>query len=176
MIRLMCFKIHGLVVFHGLKQLLGRMVWLHRSSVKFVAILKESQSCQLPSSTPFRNMLGVVRQQFSFNIVVGDYFYCKDATHAKIERTYFVQSSEFVMTLIQLGIHLGGWKKFVQFVTVLHIFLHGRPMLEYESLRESFLLLKVKNTPLKHWSNSSGQQIAKAMHHVALSKTLSMIL
>jgi hypothetical protein len=26
--RLMCFKICGLVVFHGLKQLLGRMVWL----------------------------------------------------------------------------------------------------------------------------------------------------
>ncbi len=43
--RLVCFKIHGLVVFHGLKQLLGRMVWLHKFGVNFVAILKESQSC-----------------------------------------------------------------------------------------------------------------------------------
>jgi hypothetical protein len=48
-------------------------------------------------------------------------------------------------------------------------------MLEYESLREMFLLLKVKNTPLKHWLGSSDWQIAKAMHDVVLSKTLSMI-
>ncbi len=47
--------------------------------------------------------------------------------------------------------------------------------MEYELLRELFLLLKVKNTPLKHWSNSSGWQIAKAMHDVVLSKTLCMI-
>ncbi len=86
----------------------------------------------------------------SFGIVVGDYFYCKDVAHAKNERTYFVQNLEFVMTLMQSGIHLGARKKFIQFVIVLHILLHGRPMLEYESLRELFLLLKVKNTPLKH--------------------------
>jgi hypothetical protein len=42
---LMCFKICGPFVFHGLKQLLGSMVWLHKFSVKFAAILKESQSC-----------------------------------------------------------------------------------------------------------------------------------
>jgi hypothetical protein len=41
-------------------------------------------------------------------------------------------------------------------------------MLEYE-------LLKVKNTPLKHWIDSSGWQIAKAMHDVVLSKTIFMI-
>jgi hypothetical protein len=51
------------------------------------------------------------------------------------------------MTLVQSGIHLGAWKKFIQFVTILHILLHGRPMLAYELLRELFLLLKVKNTP-----------------------------
>jgi hypothetical protein len=48
-------------------------------------------------------------------------------------------------------------------------------MLEYELLRKLFLLLKVKNTPLKHWSNSSGWQITKAMHDVVLSKMLCMI-
>jgi hypothetical protein len=41
----MCFKICGPVVFHGLKQLLGKTAWLHKSSVKFATILKESQSC-----------------------------------------------------------------------------------------------------------------------------------
>jgi hypothetical protein len=49
-------------------------------------------------------------------------------------------------------------------------------MLEYELLRELFLLLKVKNTPLKHWLDSSDWQIAEAMHDVVLFKTSSMIL
>ncbi len=87
---------------------------------------------------------------FSFDIVIEDYLYCKDATHAKNERTYSIQNLEFVMTLVQSRIHLGVQKKFIQFVTILHILLHVRPMLEYDSLRELFLLLKVKNTPLKH--------------------------
>ncbi len=39
------FKICGHVIFHGLKQLLRRMVWLHKFGVKVLAILKESQSC-----------------------------------------------------------------------------------------------------------------------------------
>jgi hypothetical protein len=86
----------------------------------------------------------------SFDIVIRDYFYCKDATHAKNERTCTMQNLEFAMTLVQSRIHLGGQKKFIQFVTILHILLHGRPMLEYDSLRELVLLLKVKNTPLKH--------------------------
>jgi hypothetical protein len=41
------------------------------------------------------------------NILVGDYFYCEDVAHAKNERTYSMQNSESVMTLVQLGIHLG---------------------------------------------------------------------
>jgi hypothetical protein len=49
-------------------------------------------------------------------------------------------------------------------------------MLEYELLRELFLLLKVKNTPLKHWLDSNDWQIAEAMHDVVLFKTSSMIL
>ncbi len=53
--------------------------------------------------------------------------------------------------------------------------MHGKPMLEYESLREFFLLLKVKNVPLKHWSNNSGWQIAKAMHDVVLLKVMYVI-
>ncbi len=92
----------------------------------------------------------------SSSIIVKDYFYYKDVAHAKNERTYFVQNSKSVMTLVILGIHLGVRKKFTQFAIVLHILLHGRLLLEYESLREMFLLLKVKNTLLKHWLDSSG--------------------
>jgi hypothetical protein len=54
----------------------------------------------------------------------------------------------------------------------MHILLHGIPILEYESLRELLLLLKVKNTSLKNWLESSGKQFAKAMHNVVLSKAI----
>jgi hypothetical protein len=40
--------------------------------------------------------------------------------------------------------------------------MHGRPMLEYESLKELFILLKVENNPLKHWLEISGCRIGKA--------------
>jgi hypothetical protein len=43
--RFMCFKICEHAIFHGLKALLVKMLWLHKFGVKFVAILKESQSC-----------------------------------------------------------------------------------------------------------------------------------
>jgi hypothetical protein len=52
----------------------------------------------------------------------------------------------------------------------MHILLHGIPILDYESLRE--LLLKVKNTSLKHWSDNIGKQFAKAMHNEVLSKAI----
>jgi hypothetical protein len=59
------------------------------------------------------------------------------------------------MTLIQSWIHFGAQKKFIQYVIILHILMHGRPVQEYESLQELFLLLKVKSMPLKHWSNNN---------------------
>lgn len=49
-------------------------------------------------------------------------------------------------------------------------------MLEYELLKELFLLLKVNNTSLEHWLNNIGWHIAKAMHDVVLSKVLFVIL
>jgi hypothetical protein len=49
-------------------------------------------------------------------------------------------------------------------------------MLEYELLRELFLLLKVKNTSLKHWLNNIGWYITKAMYDVVFSKVVSVIL
>ncbi len=38
-----------------------------------------------------------------------------------------------------------------------------------------FLLLKVENTPLKHWFDSSGWQITEAMHDVIFSKAMAII-
>jgi len=43
-------------------------------------------------------------------------------------------------------------------------------MLEYESLKELFTVVKVKNNPLKHCSNTSDCGIIKAMHDVVSYK------
>jgi hypothetical protein len=43
-------------------------------------------------------------------------------------------------------------------------------------LRELFLLLKVKNNPLKHWLDSIGWRIAEAMHDMVLLKVAFAIL
>ncbi len=50
--------------------------------------------------------------------------------------------------------------------------MHGRPILGYESLKEFFMLFKVKNNMLKCWLDTSGCGIIKAiMHDVIISKT-----
>jgi hypothetical protein len=49
--------------------------------------------------------------------------------------------------------------------------MHGRPILGYESLKELFMLFKVKNNMPKCWLNTSGCGIIKAMHDVVFSKT-----
>jgi hypothetical protein len=49
--------------------------------------------------------------------------------------------------------------------------MHGRPILGYDSLKELFLLFKVKNNMLKCWLDTSGCGIVKVMHDVVFSKT-----
>jgi hypothetical protein len=41
--------------------------------------------------------------------------------------------------------------KVVHLKTLFHIFAHGCPMLEYESLYELFVSLQVFNNPTMHW-------------------------
>jgi hypothetical protein len=53
--------------------------------------------------------------------------------------------------------------------------MHGRPMLEYKPMKKLFMLLKVKNNPFKHWLDTNGWGIAKAMHDVIILRTKSII-
>jgi hypothetical protein len=53
---------------------------------------------------------------------------------------------------------------------VLHVMMHGRPMLEYKPMKELFMLLKVKSNSFKHWLDINGWGIAKAMHDVVILK------
>ncbi len=48
-------------------------------------------------------------------------------------------------------------------------------MLEYKPMKKLFMLLKVKNNPFKHWLDTNGWGIAKAMHDVIILRTKSII-
>lgn len=73
---------------------------------------------------------------------------------------------------MQSRFHLGAWKKFTWFVTISHILMqYGRLILEYELLKELFLLLKAKITPSKHWSYNCDWQIAKVLHDMVHDKS-----
>jgi hypothetical protein len=48
---------------------------------------------------------------------------------------------------------------------------NGRPITNFESLKELFEFLKFANDPKKHWTNSSGWGMAKSMHNMVLIKT-----
>jgi hypothetical protein len=43
-------------------------------------------------------------------------------------------------------------------------------MTNFESLKELFKFLKLSNAPKKHWKNSSGWGMVRAMHNVILKQ------
>ncbi len=89
------------------------------------------------------------------------------------EKTYNGKKAKSIVTLF----HYYGVEDKTNLVCniVLHITMHGRPMLEYKPMKELFMLLKVKNNPIKHWLDTNGWGIAKTTHDVVIFKTKSII-
>jgi hypothetical protein len=55
--------------------------------------------------------------------------------------------------------------KVVHLKTLFHIFAHGRPMLEYESLYELFVNLQVFNNPTMHWYDGVSWILVEFIHN-----------
>jgi hypothetical protein len=47
-------------------------------------------------------------------------------------------------------------RKFIQFVAIFWFLKLGRTLTDFESMKQLFDILKVKNTPFKHWFDSIG--------------------
>jgi hypothetical protein len=56
-------------------------------------------------------------------------------------------------------------------VQIFHLLKNGRPITDFESLKELIEFFNFVNAPKKHWTNSSGWGMAKAMHNMVLIKT-----
>jgi hypothetical protein len=62
-------------------------------------------------------------------------------------------------------------QKYVQFVVVIHFFILGCPMIDYEDLKYLVQLLKVKSVSRKPWFDTSGWGLVEVMHIVLLEAT-----
>jgi len=60
-------------------------------------------------------------------------------------------------------------------VAIFHLLKNGIPMNNFESLKDLFEFLKFANALKKHWIDSSGWGMAKAMHNMVL-KQMKMVL
>jgi hypothetical protein len=60
-------------------------------------------------------------------------------------------------------------------VAISNLLKNGKPMIDFESLKELFEFLKFVNAPQKHWIDSSEWGMARALHSVVL-KQMKMVL
>ncbi len=71
---------------------------------------------------------------------------------------------------------IGGKKnKKVQFVVVFYLLKEGRPLINYESLKDLFCFFKIKNMPRKHWFDNVGWEMVESIHDVVLECTKEVI-
>jgi hypothetical protein len=76
---------------------------------------------------------------------------------------------------VQLGFKGDRVRKLNQFAIVFHLLQNGRPMLEYESLKELFMFLKMPNFSKKHWGDNYGWLIAEYLHKQVMVKSREVL-
>jgi hypothetical protein len=72
------------------------------------------------------------------------FFFTKDFFHAKNEECYTAVDHFSILNHLQVNVPFEQRQKYVQFVVIYHLLENGHPMIDYESLRNLFQLLKVK--------------------------------
>ncbi len=105
------------------------------------------------------------------DVVVGEWFYYKDASHNKNERIYTRRINELVLNLVQFGAHASSKKKLIQLTSILHLLSHGQLMIKFKVFKDLYNLIGLKNNPRKQWTNTSGWGMEKSMHDVVLENT-----
>jgi hypothetical protein len=105
----------------------------------------------------------------------GIIYYYKNFVHQKNETLYVVTLYCNVVHQLDLG-EIGEKKnKKVQFVVVFYFLKEGHPFTNYESLKDLFYFLKIKNMPRKHWFDNLGWEMVESIHDVVLESTKEVI-
>jgi hypothetical protein len=98
----------------------------------------------------------------------GQSYWDKNCKHIKNQELFVSRKADTMLQMVHNTIIGESRRKFVQLATLFHVLSHGRPMTEYEALRDLLKCLKTKHLPAKHWSDNSGWELAEHMHLVVL--------
>ncbi len=79
----------------------------------------------------------------------GGTYIAKDCGHLKNITLYAQKVPKWILTQVNKLVGEGNWKM-VQMKILFHVFTHGHPMLEYETMYELFANLGVPNNPTMH--------------------------
>jgi len=99
---------------------------------------------------------------------VGSFYFNKYYVHVQNERLYITNDYPSILDWLQVDVSSKHRWKYMQFVAIFHILIHGCFMTNYEDMKDLFKLLKVKNVFKKHWSNTSWWRMTEVMHIVLL--------
>jgi hypothetical protein len=96
----------------------------------------------------------------------GDHYFLTTNQHVRNERIYFSRVGDTIAQRVAQGAIQERQHKLVQFRLLFWILSQGRPMSDFEACRELFMQLSVPHCPRKHWSASSGWDMADSMSEV----------
>jgi hypothetical protein len=85
-----------------------------------------------------------------------EYYMNKDFVHARNERFYCSIKKDTIVHQIYYVVIGERKKKLVQFFVYFHMFVKGKPMIDYENMNKLLHFLDVKDFPKTHWSNIVG--------------------
>lgn len=78
------------------------------------------------------------------------FYFNKDFMHAKNKHCYTIANHSSILDCLQPNVPFERKQKYIKFVVLYHLLVHKCPMVDYESLKDLFQLLKVKNISKKN--------------------------
>jgi hypothetical protein len=84
--------------------------------------------------------------------------------HVKNMALFASRKPQSVLELVNNTMVGENRQKLVQFSTLFHVLKRGRPMVEFEQLRELLQHLQTWHMPHKHWSDVNGWEMAHHLH------------
>jgi hypothetical protein len=105
----------------------------------------------------------------------GDHYFLTTNQHVRNERVYFSRIGDTIAQRVAQGAVQEKKHKLVQFRLLFWILSQGRPMSDFEASRELLLQLSVPYCPKKHWSPSSGWEMADSMSVILADHTKKIL-
>jgi hypothetical protein len=90
-------------------------------------------------------------------------YIAKGYAHLKKMRWYAQRGSNLILAQTNNPMGERNWK-IVQMKTLFHVLAHGHSMLEYETLHELFVSLRVPSNPTMHWFDFASWILIEFMH------------